>query len=90
MQKLAHESGRVLNDEVTGLPLGVKLMANNAKEELMFMRRLQVFLEVPASYGDKCGLKAFGTQWVWTNKGNTANPFIRARLPAQETKRVSE
>ena len=39
MQKVAHESGQVLNDEVTGLPLSFKLVADAVKEELMFMRR---------------------------------------------------
>ena len=29
------------------------------------------------------------TRWVCTNKGDTANPFIRARPVAQEIKRVS-
>ena len=43
-----------------------------------------------ASYLDKSGLKAIGTRWVYTNKGDAAIPFIRARLVAQETKRVSE
>ena len=43
-----------------------------------------------ASYLDKSGLNAIGTRWVYTNKGDPANPFIPARLDAQETKRVSE
>ena len=30
------------------------------------------------SYLDKPGLKAIGTRWVYTNKGDAANPFIRA------------
>ena len=66
------------------------MVAVAIKEELMFMRRLQVYHEVPVSYLDKSGLKAFGTRWVYTNKGDAANPFVRARLVAQETKRVSE
>ena len=39
---------------------------------------------------DKSGFKASGTRWVHTNKDDAANPFIRARLVAQETKRGSE
>ena len=54
------------------------------------MRELRVHHEVPASCLDKSGLQAIGTQWVYTNKGDAANPFIRARLVAQETKIVSE
>ena len=40
VQKLAGESGQVSDDEVTGLPLGPKLVADAIKEELMFMRKL--------------------------------------------------
>ena len=35
-------------------------------------------------------MKAIGTLWVYTNKADVANPFIRARLVAQEAKGVSE
>ena len=42
------------------------------------------------SYLHKSGLKAIGTRWVYRNKGDAANPSIRARLVAQETKKVSE
>ena len=42
------------------------------------------------SYLDKSGLKAIDTLWGYTNKGDASNPFIRARLVAQESKRVSE
>ena len=90
MHKLAGESGHVAYDDITGLPLDPKLVADAIKEELMFMRKLQVFRELPASYLDESGLKAIGTRWVHTNKGDDANPFIRARLVAQETRRVSE
>ena len=34
------------------------------------------------------GLTPIGTRWVFTNKGDTEHPFIRARLVAQETKRT--
>ena len=33
------------------------------------------------------GLTPIGTRWVFTNKGDTEHPFIRARLVTQETKR---
>ena len=49
------------------------------------MRRLQVYHEVPVSYLDKSGLKP-----RYANKGDAAIPFIRARLDAQQAKRVSE
>ena len=58
---------------------------------LMLSRRskLQVYREVPVSYLDKSLLKAIGTRWVYTNKGDAANPFIRARLLAQATKKLT-
>ena len=89
MQKLAREPGQSSYDEVTGLPLDPKLV-DVSKEELMFMRKLQVYHEVLVSYLDKSGLKAVGTRWVYTNKGDAANPFSRARLVVQETTRVGE
>ena len=88
VQKLASEPGQVSYDEVTGLPLDPKQVADAIKDELMFMRELQVYHGVLVSYLDKSGLKAIGTRWVYTNKGDVANPFIRARLVAQGTKRV--
>ena len=86
VHKLAGEPGQVAYDEITGLPLDPKLVAEAIKEELMFMRKLQVYHEVPGSYLDEPGLKSIGTRCVYTNKGDAANPFIRARLVAQETK----
>ena len=71
-------------------PLDPKLVADAIKEELILVRNLRVYHEVLVSYLGKSGLKAIGTRWVYTNKGAAANPFIRARLLAQETKRVTE
>ena len=91
VQKLAGESGQVSFDEVTRLPLDPKLVADAIKEELIFPRKLQVYHEVPVSYLEKSGLKAIGTQWFHTNKGDAANPFIRARFGCagdQESERV--
>ena len=62
MQKLAREPGHISYDEVTGLPLDPKLVADAIKKELMFMRKLQVYHEVPVSYLYKCGLKVIGTR----------------------------
>ena len=86
MQKHAHESGQISYDESTGLPLDPKMVADALKEQLMFMRTLQVYHEVLVSFLDKSGLKAIGTRWVYTNKCDAADPFIRDRLVAQESK----
>ena len=66
------------------------VVADVFKEELMFMRKLQVYHEVLLSFLAKSRLKAIGLRRAYTNKGDAANPFIRARLVAQETKGVSE
>ena len=79
-----------VNLDKSHMTKSLELVAGAIKEKLMFMRKLQVYHEVPVSYLDKSGLKAFSTRWVCTKKGDAANPFIRARLLAQETKRVSE
>ena len=84
------KTGQVPYDELTGLPLELKLVGDAIKEWLMFMRKLQVFHEVLVGYLDKSGLKAIGARWVYTNSCDAASTFIRAMLVAQETKRVSE
>ena len=54
------------------------------------MRELQIYHEVLVSCLDKSGFKAIRKRWINTTKCAAANPFIRPRLAAQETKRVSE
>ena len=89
VQNIAHKPGQISNDETTGLPLD-PMVADAITEEFMFMRKLQVYHEIPVSHLDKTGLKAIGTRWVYTNKGDAAHPFVRARPVAQDTKRVGE
>ena len=56
VQKLAIEPEQVSYDGVTRLPLDPKLVADAIKEELMFMRKLQVY------HGSSCELSG----QVWT------------------------
>ena len=44
------------------------MVADAIKEEWMFMRKLQVYHEVPVSDLDKSGLKGIVTRWGYTNK----------------------
>ena len=88
MHKLAYESGQVAYDEITGLPLDPKLVADAIKEELMFMRKLRVHHEVPTNYLDESGLKTIGTRWVYTNKGDAANPSKTGGAGDQQSERV--
>ena len=80
----------LLRHKSTGFPLDPKMVADAVNEELTFMRRLQVYHEIPGSYYDESGLTSIGTRWIHMNKSDAANPLVRARLVAQETKRVSE
>ena len=66
------------------------MVGDAMKQELILMRKLQVYHGVLVSFLNKSGLKTIRTRWVYTNKGDAANPFIRARLVAQECDRVSE
>ena len=43
VHKLAGESGHVAYDDIAGLPLDPKLVADAIKEELMFMRKLRIY-----------------------------------------------
>ena len=51
----------------------------------------QMHLYTPCEHGavKEQGLTPIGTRWVFTNKGDTEHPIIRARLVAQETKRTT-
>ena len=50
VQRNAYESGQACYDKATALPLDPKMVAGAVKEELAFMRRLQVYHEGPWSY----------------------------------------
>ena len=57
--------------------------------EIKCMKEMSVY--TPCEHGavKEQGLTPIGTRWVFTNKGDTEHPFIRARLVAQETKRTT-
>ena len=91
VQKLASEPGEKFHmSEITGLPLDPKLVADASKEELMFMRKLQVYHEIPVNYLDNSGLKAIGTRWVDTHKGcrESIHPSKAGCAENQESERV--
>ena len=53
------------------------------------MKEMSVY--TPCEHGavKEQGRTPIGTRWVFTTKGDTEHPFIRARLVAQETKRTT-
>ena len=65
-----------LDKSHTTTPPEPGMVADVFNEELAFMRILRVYHEGLVSYQDKSGLKPIGTFWVYTNKGDAANPFI--------------
>ena len=77
---------RVYYDEVTGIHLPSHLCEEAMKLEIKYMQEMEVYTEVTKSFCVDSNLTPIGTRWIFTNKGDTKNPIIRARLVAQETK----
>ena len=67
-QRNAFETPRACYDEKTGLLLDPKMVGDAVKDELMFMRKLQVYHEASLSFLDKFGLKDMRTPWINTKK----------------------
>ena len=80
---------KVYYDEITGAELLAHLVREAMEEEIRYMRQLGVYEEVTKDWCVSEGLTPVGARWVLVNKGDIKNPVIRARLVAQETKRVS-
>ena len=57
--------------------------------DIKYMEEMNVY--TPCEHGAMKGqgLTPIGTRWIFTNKGDTEHPFIRARLVAQQTKRTT-
>ena len=77
------------SDSVTGASLLSKLCEEAMQLDIKYMQEMNV--KTPCEHGavKEQGLTPIGTRWVFTNKGDTEHPFIRARLVAQETKRTT-
>ena len=65
-------------------------MEETIRIEIEFMHKLGVYEEVSEEWVKERGLPIVGTRLLYTDKGDTRNTKIRARLVAQETKRVSQ
>ena len=79
---------RVHYDSVTGASLPSELCEEAMQLEIKYMKEMNVY--TPCKHGavTEQGLTRIGTRWVFTNKGDTEHPFTRARLVAQETRRI--
>ena len=81
------EQNEVTRDAVTGIILDPALVYAAKMEELRTIRQFGVYAKVPISECVKeTGKQPIGVTWVVVNKGDAANPDIRARLVAQEFK----
>ena len=80
---------RVYYDSVTGASLPSKICEESMQLGIKCMNEMNVC--TPCQHGTmkEQGLTPIGTRWVFTNRGDTEHPFIRARLVAQETKRTT-
>ena len=74
-------------DNVTSASLPSELCEEAMQLEIKTTKEMNVY--TPCEHGavKEQGLTPIGTRWVFTNKGD---PFIRARLVAQETKRTTK
>ena len=77
-------------DDVTGASLPSKLCEEAMQVEIQYTREMNVYTPCKHDTGKDQGLTPIGTRWVFTNKGDTERPFIRARLVAQETKKTTK
>ena len=65
-------------DGKTGEMLDPELVAKARAEEYEFMRKIELFDEVPASeYWDRTGRPPASTKWVDVYKGTAARPDVR-------------
>ena len=77
-------------DNVAGASLPSKLCEEAMQLEIKYMKEMNVYTHCEHGAVKEQGLTSIGTCWVFTNKGNTEHPFIRARLVAQETKKTTK
>ena len=80
---------RVYHDSVTGASLPSKLCEEAMQLEMKYMKEVNVYTLCEHGAIKEQGLTPIGTRRVFTNKGDTEHPVIRARLVAQETKRTT-
>ncbi len=87
IRKWAATAGHRFWDDVTGYELPVEPVRVAHEDEMDYMARLKVYgySTVDESFR-VTGAKPLGTRWVNTNRGDAANPDIRCRLVAQETR----
>ena len=71
-------------DDVSGLPLDPELVAKARAVEMDFFKRMGVYTVVDGSDQRRTGGKIIDLKWIDTNKGDSSNPNLRARLVGRE------
>ena len=84
------DDDHVYYDIATGSPLPSKLCEKAMQLEIKYMKEMNVYTPCEHRGVKEQGLTPIGKRWVFTNKDDTEDPFIRARLVAQETKRTTK
>ena len=80
----------VYYDNVTGASLPSKMCDVAMQLEIKYMKEMNVYTPCEHEAVKEQGLTSIVTHCVFTNKGDTEHPFIRARLVAQETKKTTK
>ena len=74
-------------DERTGEELDPKLVRQAESEEIAFLKRISLYVEVDtAECWANTGKAPISTKWVKVNKGTTEVPEVRCRLVARDFK----
>ena len=73
-------------DNISGALLDPVMVKSARKEEISYMRELNVYRKIKLSEALKMGLKPIKTKWLDQNKGDLLNPLYRSRLVGQELK----
>ena len=79
----------VYYDEVTGVAFPTKLCEEAVQLDVEYME-MDVYTPCENETVMELGLTRIGTRWLFTNKGDTERPLIRARRVAQETKKTTK
>ena len=79
----------VYYEDVTGASLPSKMSEEAMQLEIEKMKEMDVYTSCEHEAVKEQGLTPIGTRWVFTNRGDTEHPFIRARRVTQETTKTT-
>ena len=77
-------------DNVTSASLPSKMCEEAMQLEIKYMKEMNVYTPCEHETVKGQDLTPVGTRWIFTNKGDTEHPFIRARLIALKTTKTTK